>query len=1277
MLSGFGSSLSIIETTSDNEDAGGEPGAILNNGASGRINALRLAVEGSRRDRGILAANLTAPWTTNYQEIMSIGDEGGFKFGVEGADRYLIRGLAWLADDTTNRYGPMGNPATLGTHLLPFTRHTAGMNVLTAPQGVTRDDDGSSFDLMTRINADGRIRSILSRAFGPPNPAVLDTPTAPGVTLGVSGGDISLPNAPYMAVLGELLHEMVSNFGQTDGGYVTIGPATVKVVSQGFTTGSYPIGYRFEGIGVNIEGSGSNVPDGPASVSVTVHEADANGKPGAKLFDLVSPGHYAAGHSFFEAPQGRGTVLESNTSYVMVWSHVSGTNHRLRRTKVNGEDSGKLTGFSIADAYYFGSDVEDVNQLAVSSTGNSLEIAVYGEAITVEPAPSVVAGEPHVSAGGYHSCSLDAEGDIECVGRNDEAQVSPLPALGTEDTWAMVSAGEFHTCGLVSTGGIKCWGDDGFDQVTDTPTDTDFVALDAGPWHTCALKGDDTFTCWGRNDDGQLVDGTEPERGNKPEADFGKIDWITKPFDAATVVMVSAGGSVFGARREADTSHSYTCVLWSTGNIGCAGHTPYGWDERWHGIEPYGGTGVSPKFSCTGGDLTTYCPTPDPRRYWALNVPELDVGTGYTSVSVGGKHACATVNDGSIRCWGREHDGALGSPQTQNGDLISPKYGTKTSMAYGTPPPTSDGWISVSAGHYHSCATANSANSNITEIICWGNEIYFDSISENYPKSEINPGSSPAADNARLPSSGGWHTCWIHGPEAEPSVSCKGDQDFGQSQWENTSLLGSQLQTSSQKSTGSGSIALQAEFQDLPMGHDGSTAFTVDIVFSEEVDLSYKTLEFHAFTVTGGSVTSASRLDKPSNMRWRITVEPDSNAAVTIVLPPTTDCADQGAICTEGDKPLSVGLAFQVPGLAEGAEADQNEPATGAPTIGGAPQVGETLTASISDIADADGLERASFGYWWLRVDGQTETLIEEASGTSYTLKETDQGKTIRVRVKFNDDEGNEETLTSAATAEVAAKPNSPATGEPTIGGTAQVGETLTADTSGIADDDGLNEAIFSYHWVRYDGSTDTEIAEASGSSYTLGAADLGKSIKVRVDFTDDSGHQESLTSLPVGPVDQQVSPQQTNSPATGAPTITGTAQVGETLTASTSGIADEDGLADAVFTYQWIRNNGGIDAAITGATSGSYTLVSADEGKTIKVKVSFADDRGHEETLTSAPTETVGASGSHDRPYRLQATAAEAAITLTWQHPDTHASHGLYHILRHRPELGEARPLV
>ena len=401
---------------------------------------------------------------------------------------------------------------------------------------------------------------------------------------------------------------------------------------------------------------------------------------------------------------------------------------------------------------------------------------------------------------------------------------------------------------------------------------------------------------------------------------------------------------------------------------------------------------------------------------------------------------------------------------------------------------------------------------------------------------------------------------------------------------------------------------LTASAHDVPGSHDGSTVFTFELRFSENFYLSYKTLRGHAFTVTGGEVTGARRLAPPSNIGWEIQVEPDGDGAATIVLPVTTDCTAEGAICTEEGRMLSGGLLLVVPG--------PNTPATGAPTISGTAQVRETLAADTTSIADADGLDSAAFSYQWLADDAE----INGATASTYTLVAADAGKAIKVQVSFTDDAGHDEELNSAATAAVAAAPpppNTPATGLPTITGTAQVGDTLTAVTTGIEDADGLDNVIFSYQWIRNDGGTDTDISEATGSSYTLGDSDVDKTVKVRVSFTDDANNRETVTSAATAAVAARP-----NSLATGAPTISGTAQVGETLTADTSGIADEDELTNASFAYQWQADG----ADISGATGSSYTLAVDDESKVISVKVSFSDDAGNEEEPTSAATAAVEA---------------------------------------------------
>ena len=454
-----------------------------------------------------------------------------------------------------------------------------------------------------------------------------------------------------------------------------------------------------------------------------------------------------------------------------------------------------------------------------------------------------------------------------------------------------------------------------------------------------------------------------------------------------------------------------------------------------------------------------------------------------------------------------------------------------------------------------------------------------------------------------------------------------------------------------------------------------------------------------------------------------------------------------------------------------GHAATNNSP-TGGPGITGVPRAGEVLTATTSGIADADGLENASFSYQWVRHDPvtNTDTDIPGATGSTYTVTREDRDRAIKVRVNFTDDGGNYETLTSFPLL-ILPPVNNPATGAPAITGTAQVGEMLTADTSGIADADGLTNVSYSYQWIANDGTSDTEITSATDSTYTLVAADEGQTIKVKVSFADDADNEETLTSTvtaevatgaPTDPpgnprnltgtansdgtvtlrweapdddsvtgyqilrrrpregeftllvhvndtgstateyTDNDVTPDvlhayrvkainavglsrqsnfvnvtptqpaepAQNSPATGTPTISGTTQVGETLAADTSGISDTAGLTNVSYSYQWIRNDGSTDTDIQGATGSSYTLVDVDEGKTIKVEVSFTDDEGNDETLSSGATDAAVAPEPPAKPTGLSAAVvSHDTVTLTWDNPQDDAITG-YVILRRDREI-------
>ena len=370
----------------------------------------------------------------------------------------------------------------------------------------------------------------------------------------------------------------------------------------------------------------------------------------------------------------------------------------------------------------------------------------------------------------------------------------------------------------------------------------------------------------------------------------------------------------------------------------------------------------------------------------------------------------------------------------------------------------------------------------------------------------------------------------------------------------------------------------------------------------------------------------------------------------------TTDTAISGAtsatyILTQGDvgEMITLTVSYTDAGSTDesltsaptAAVANVNDEPTGLPTISGTATEGETLTANTSGITDADGPDPLSFTYQWNRNDGTTDTAISGATSASYTLTQGDVGEMITLTVSYTDGGSTDESLTSAPTAAVANVNDEPV-GVPTISGTATEGETLTANTSGITDADGPDPLPFTYQWNRNDGTTDTAISGATSATYILTQGDVGEMITLTVSYTDAGSTDESLTSAPTAAV------ANVNDEPTGLPTISGTATEGETLTANTSGITDADGPDPLSFTYQWNRNDGTTDTAISGATSASYTLTQGDVGEMITLTVSYTDAGSTDESLTSAPTAAVA--NVNDEPTGLPTISGtpRAGETLT-----------------------------
>ena len=359
---------------------------------------------------------------------------------------------------------------------------------------------------------------------------------------------------------------------------------------------------------------------------------------------------------------------------------------------------------------------------------------------------------------------------------------------------------------------------------------------------------------------------------------------------------------------------------------------------------------------------------------------------------------------------------------------------------------------------------------------------------------------------------------------------------------------------------------------------------------------------------------------------------------------------------------------------------DDDRHATGAPATAGTPQAGMILTASAGTIADADGLTRAIYSYQWIQVDGGTETDISGATGSTYTLAPADVGKTLKVRASFTDDAGFAESRTSDATATViaAASMSCPA---PSIETRRNIWvSTLTVGERRFGLDVGSHGFLSSASV----GALTSRTFNTGLNGYTVGGVTVGRlggtagnlsfittreltatekaALRLHVcgdsySFSDASRLGSGTSSSYIWNTSLNWSTVSTrtlylslpaNNMATGAPVISGTAEIGQDLSAGISGIADLDGLPSS-FTYQWSRvdaDGTSNETSITSAIAATYTLTRDDGGKKVKVQVSFTDNLGNKEKLTSA---AYPSTGTVPGPPNTAATGAPA-ITGTPQ---------------------------
>ena len=519
---------------------------------------------------------------------------------------------------------------------------------------------------------------------------------------------------------------------------------------------------------------------------------------------------------------------------------------------------------------------------------------------------------------------------------------------------------------------------------------------------------------------------------------------------------------------------------------------------------------------------------------------------------------------------------------------------------------------------------------------------------------------------------------------------------------------------------------LTADFVNVPARHDGSAQFAVDVAFSEGVSIGNAALRDHGAEATGGTVTRARRVDRRDDLR-RLTIQPSGSGPVTVVLPADRACTVAGALCTQDGARLAsraqvtvagplavISIAAGTSPVAEGTAASFTLSRTGDTTA--ALTVALDVTedgAVLASVAPTEATFGAGSSTAELGIateddevagDGSTVTVAVQAGAgytvaasateASVTVEDDDHAPAITDTGPFTVDENETAVVTLTATdddtpvadlvwslaggADAAAFELSAAgvlafkaaqdfeapgdTGgngdyevavqvsdgandtqaeltvrladvdevAPTLASASVDGETLTLTWDEALDETSApgTEAFT----VTVGGAARTvDALEVKGRAVVLSlatAVEPGEAVTVGYAVPTGAGAKpvrDAARNAAAGFSGEAVTNATTsNTPATGKPVVSGTAQMGETLTASASGVADADGLANAVFAWQWIANDGTSDADIAGATGATCTLTAAEEGKTVKVRVSFTDDGATEEVLVSEATAAV-----------------------------------------------------
>ena len=310
--------------------------------------------------------------------------------------------------------------------------------------------------------------------------------------------------------------------------------------------------------------------------------------------------------------------------------------------------------------------------------------------------------------------------------------LSTLPAAAPAQATAQLDAGAYHSCAVLTSAALRCWGFNGDGQLGygnrstigdgEPPAAAGPVSVGAGrtvaavatgDFHTCALLDNGTIRCWGFGFDGQLG------YGNRNNIGDDELPSAVGPVAlGARALSVSVGGR-------------HSCAVLEDGNVRC-------WGEGTFGQLGYGTT------NNVGDGGRGQSDTPESAGPVAL-------GTAATAIAAGGRHTCALLAGGTVRCWGYGASGQLGYGTTSF--VSAPSQVGDVDLGAGRSA------TAISAGDEHTCALLDNGT-----VRCWGSGLdgrlgYGDT--DNVGDNELPASAGPVATGGDVVAigAGGAHTC--------------------------------------------------------------------------------------------------------------------------------------------------------------------------------------------------------------------------------------------------------------------------------------------------------------------------------------------------------------------------------------------------------------------------------------------------------------------------------------------------------------------------------------